>query len=253
MSLALESLARMQGFDTDKQHTAYHDAITSLKVLKIIKKKQPENWDSFLKTSSKGKVETILKSEGIFSIVENIKGKNLIYLCGTLNPKYCMHPNYANWGYLFDLRKNIDPLLNMSISELKIELKKSSPKFLRVVKTNKGPIILDKSCGLKEKPYCDLDPKLIGKRAHQIRNSENLCQNIQTLLREIADEKEQTKPQEDILPEESLYNKFVSNKDTALFSTWHIASWKEKFKLLEKFSDPRCNWFGQKIIYQEAS
>ena len=37
-SLALEALARMQGFDTSHQHTAYHDAYTALKVLRIIKR-----------------------------------------------------------------------------------------------------------------------------------------------------------------------------------------------------------------------
>ena len=41
--------------------------------------------------------------------------------------------------------------------------------------------------------------------------------NILTALREIAEEKEQSKSQEDIYPEESIYTKFVSNKDTALF------------------------------------
>ena len=33
-SLALEGLAEMQGFDTSAAHTAYHDAYTSLKILK---------------------------------------------------------------------------------------------------------------------------------------------------------------------------------------------------------------------------
>ena len=63
-SLALESLARMQGFDTSQQHTAYHDAYTALKVLRIIKDKHKENWEEFLKTSTKSSVETLLTNEG---------------------------------------------------------------------------------------------------------------------------------------------------------------------------------------------
>ena len=58
--------------------------------------------------------------------------------------------------------------------------------------------------------------------------------------------------QEDLLPEETLYEKFVPNKDTALFKTWHSSSWEDKLRLLDKFQDKRCSWFGQKIIYQEA-
>jgi len=49
-----------------------------------------------------------------------------------------------------------------------------------------------------------------------------------------------------------LYEKFVPNKDTALFKTWHSSSWEDKLRLLDKFQDKRCAWFGQKIIYQEA-
>ena len=37
----------------------------------------------------------------------------------------------------------------MSIDDLRINLKKLSPKALRVIKTNKAPIILDKKFALK--------------------------------------------------------------------------------------------------------
>ena len=49
-----------------------------------------------------------------------------------------------------------------------------------------------------------------------------------------------------------MYEKFIPNKDTALFKTWHSSSWEDKLRLLDKFQDKRCSWFGQKIIYQEA-
>ena len=73
-----------------------------------------------------------------------------------------------------------------------------------------------------------------------------------TVLREIAEEKEQSKSQEDILPEESIYKKFTPNKDTNLFSKWHEASWSDKLRLLDKFEDERLVGFGKKIIFQEA-
>ena len=71
-------------------------------------------------------------------------------------------------------------------------------------------------------------------------------------LREVAEEKVHSKSQEDIYAEESIYTKFTSNKDTALFPAWHAASWKDKLKLLDKFEDDRLVGFGKKIIYQEA-
>ncbi len=251
-SLALEGLARQQGFDTSQQHTAYHDAFTSLKILRIIKEKHKDNWEKFLTTSTKSSVESILKGEGIYSIFENVKGRNMMYLVSTLHPEHCFHPSYASWGYLWDLRRDPEPFLNMSVDELKANLKKISPKAIRVIKTNKAPVVLDKKFALKEKAYADLDLETIQKRAKLVRSSENLCKNIQIINREAAEEKAQTQNQEDLLPEETLYEKFVPNKDTALFKTWHSSSWEDKLRLLDKFQDKRCAWFGQKIIYQEA-
>ena len=92
----------------------------------------------------------------------------------------------------------------------------------------------------------------IRDRAHIVQNNEKFSQNILTALREIAEEKEQLKSQEDIYAEESIYTKFTSNKDTALFPAWHSASWKDKLNLLDKFDDKRLVGFGKKIIYQEA-
>ena len=251
-SLALESLSRMQGFDTSASHTAYVDAQNSLKVLRIIRDKHKENWQTFLKTSTKQSVETILKSDGIYSIFENVKGKNMMYLVSTLHPNQCFHPSYASWGYLWDCRRDPEPLLNLPINQLRDVLKKMSPKALRVLKTNKAPIVLDKAFALKQKPYSDLDLETIKKRASLVRNNEQFCKNIQTINREVAEEKEQTKTQEDLLPEETLYEKFIPNKDTALFKIWHSSSWEDKLRMLDKFQDKRCSWFGQKIIYQEA-
>ena len=76
---------------------------------------------------------------------------------------------------------------------LKANLKKISPKALRVIKTNKAPIVLDKKFALKEKAYSDLDLETIKKRAELVRSSEKFCQNIQIINREAAEEKAQTK------------------------------------------------------------
>ena len=97
-----------------------------------------------------------------------------------------------------------------------------------------------------------MDKNLIIKRAKMVRENEKFSKDILTALREIAEEKEQSKSQEDIYAEESIYKKFTSNKDTALFPAWHNANFKDKLKLLSKFDDERLVMFGQKIIYQEA-
>ena len=246
----LASLSKMNGFDSTDAHSALFDANLTVKILGLIKKRQPNTWDTFLKTANKLDTETIFKKESIITLNEYFYGRSRLYLCAPLHPKHCIHPVYQ-WGQAIDLRSNVEPLINMSINELKNEMKKT-PKFLRTIRSNKAPIILDAMYGMKVEPYNALDPELIKKRAKLVRENEKFSQNILTALREIAEEKEQSKSQEDIYAEESIYKKFTSNKDTALFPAWHAAPWKEKLKLLDKFEDERLRGFGKKIIYQEA-
>ena len=247
----LESLARMQGIDSTDAHSALSDSIMTAKVLNIVKKKQPYTWESFFKTANKSDTETIIKKGEIITLNEYYYGKSRLHLVAPLHQKYCMHPIYAGWYYAFDLRIDIEPLLNLSINELKVEMKKS-PKFLRTIRSNKAPIIVDAKYGMQVEPYSAMDKSLINKRAEIVKNNEKFSQNILHALREVAEEKEQSKTQEDIYAEESIYTKFTSNKDTALFPAWHAASWKDKLKLLDKFDDDRLVGFGKKIIYQEA-
>ena len=248
--MKLESLARMNGFESGGAHSALFDSELTVKVLNLIKNKQKNTWDSFLKTSSKLDTETIFKKEKIITLNEYFYGKSRLYLCAPLNPKFCVHPVYQ-WGQAVDLRVDPEPLLNLSVNEIKIELKKT-PKFLRTIRSNKAPIILDESYGMKAEPYNVMEKELIYKRAKLVRENEKFSEKIINALREIAEEKEQTKSQEDILAEESIYQKFTPNKDTALFPKWHSASWKEKLVMLDKFEDKRLVEFGKKIIYQES-
>ena len=246
----LESLSRMNGFDSSDAHSALFDAHLTMNILGLIKKKQPDTWNAFLKTANKLDTETIFKKESIITLNEYFYGKSRLYLCAPLHPKHCIHPVYQ-WGQAVDLRVDVEPLLKMSINELKSEMKKT-PKFLRTIRSNKAPIIVDAVYGMKAEPYNAMDPELIKKRAKIVRENEKFSQNILTVLREIAEEKELSKSQEQIFAEESIYTKFTSNKDTALFPAWHAAPWKDKLKLLDKFEDERLWSFGKKIIYQEA-
>ena len=248
--MKLESLARMNGFESGGAHSALFDAELTVKVLGLIKNNQKDTWNSFLKTSSRVDAEIIFKKEKIITLNEYFYGKSRLYLCAPLHPKYCVHPVYQ-WGQAVDLRVDVEPLLNLSVNEIKAELKKT-PKFLRTIRSNKAPIILDESYGMKAEPYNAMDKELIYKRAKLVRENEKFSETVITALREIAEEKEQTKSQEDILAEESIYQKFTPNKDTALFPKWHSASWKDKLVMLDKFEDERLIGFGKKIIYQES-
>jgi exodeoxyribonuclease I len=247
--MKLESLARMNGFESSGAHSALFDAELTVKVLGLIKKNQPETWNTFLRTANKSDTETIFKTEKMFTLAEYHFGKNYRYVVAPLHPKYCIHPIYQ-WGQAVDLKIDPIPLFNMSISELKSAIKKL--KFLRTIRSNKAPIILDASYGLQVEPYSNLDPDLIKERAKLVNSNEKFSQNVLEALRETAEEKAQFDSQVDLLAEETIYKKFTPQKDTALFPKWHAASWKDKLILLDKFEDERMVSFGKKIIFQES-
>jgi len=247
--MKLESLARMNGFESSGAHSALFDAELTVKVLGLIKKNQPQTWDTFLRTANKSDTETIFKTEKMFTLAEYHFGKNYRFVVAPLHPKHCIHPIYQ-WGQAFDLKIDPTPLFEMSISELKSAIKKL--KFLRTIRSNKAPIILDASYGLQTEPYSNLDPDLIKERAKLVNSNEKFSQNVLTALRETAEDKAQFDSQVDLLAEETIYKKFTPQKDTALFPKWHAASWKDKLILLDKFEDERMISFGKKIIYQES-
>ena len=135
-SFALEKLAVAQGFDTSQQHTAYHDAYTSLKILRIVKQNHKENWELFLRTSTKSGCETILKSDEIYSITESIQSREYPYLVCNLHPNHNSHlyPKRSNDRFVFDLRRDPEPLLKLPFGELKSILDETKPKIIRVLK-----------------------------------------------------------------------------------------------------------------------
>ena len=248
VSLSLPLVAKNNGIKFEGAHSAIFDSLMVLQVLSIVKKKQPHTWEQFLKTSSKVDAETIIRKENILTLKEVHYGKFFTFLVSPLNSKSCINP-YNKCGVCIDLKFNIEPLLNLSVSELKMEMKKK--KFLRQIRLNKGPIFLDSSYGYKEEPYSAIDPELIKKRAEMIKNNENFNDNLLSVLREIYEEKKQTKSQEHPFDEETIL-KFPSPKDNRLFPIWHAASWKDKFKMLDNFQDDRLIRLGQKIIFQES-
>ena len=250
-SMKLESLARLNGFESSGAHSALFDTELTVKVLDLIKQKQPTLWQEYFKTSSKIIVENMIKQEKIITLNEYFYGNSRLYLCAPLHPNACMHPVYK-WGQAVDLRVDVEAIQKLNYEDLKKEMKKS-PKFLRTIRSNKAPIILDKSYALKVEPYNKIDPNLINKRADLIKNNEKFSIDICNILREAAEEKMETSSQEDIEPEESIYSGgFTSPKDQSLFTKFHAGDWKEKFALIDKFEDERLVTFGHSLIFNEA-
>ena len=205
-----------------------------------------------MNTSTKVVVENMLKQEKMFTINENYFGKNYLFLVAPLHPNSFMHPVYK-WGQVVNLSENIEELQKLNYQDLKKAMKKS-PRFYKTIKSNKAPIILDKSLAMKIDPYKKIDQNVLNKRAELMKTNEKFSQDICNILREAAEEKMETSSQVDLEPEETIYSGGFDtfNKDVPLFQKFHESDWKGKFAMLDKFKDDRLVTFGHNLIYNEA-
>ena len=161
----------------------------------------------------------IIKTEKLFCTNEYFYGKSRPFILTYI----CTHPKYQ-WAICFDLKNEPKFFLNLSSSELKEEMSKS-PKFLRTIRHNKHPIIMNASYGDKFEEYKKLGQTKLNERAELVRKNQKFSEKISTILADIAEEKENTDSQLDIFEEESIYNKFSPKEDIAIMPEFHKGSW----------------------------
>ena len=248
--MKLESLARMNGIESGGAHNALFDANLTKLILEKIYKEQNITWRSAMLTGSREEVENFSRKELMFTLSEYFYGRSKLFLVTPLHPEHMLHPIYK-WIQAFDLRFDPKNYFDLPLNELKAEIKKT-PKFLRTIRSNKGPVLLHPDYGCQADPYVGISKETLTERAHAIKENKDFCGRVTLALAEIAQEKRDSGDQSDITPEESIYVKFVDNKEVPKMQKWHQANWEDKFKLLDKFEDERLVDFGKKIIYQEA-
>tara|TARA_X000001036_G_scaffold206226_1_gene193823 strand:- start:148 stop:789 length:642 start_codon:yes stop_codon:yes gene_type:complete len=138
----------------------------------------------------------------------------------------------------------------MSIQELTAAMKKQ-PKFIRTVRHNKHPVIMNPSYGDKFDEYKMIGTAKLETRAKLLKENKEFAQKIISIKRSEVEEKEQSKSQEDLYNEESIYAKFTSTEDNKVMPEFHKVDWKKKLSVLNKFRDERLKYFGKKLIYME--
>lgn len=248
--MKLESLARMNGIESSGAHNALFDANLTKLILQKIYNQQNVVWKSAMMQASKIDIENFAKNEPMFSLSEYFYGKSKLYLVTPLHQDHMFHPIY-HYISAFDLRFDPQIYFDLPLTELKKEISKT-PRFIRTIRSNKAPVLLHSDYASRTEPYNVIHKELLVKRAKLIKQNKNFCERVAMALGEIAQEKADTRDQSDITPEESIYVKFVSNKEIPKMENWHKANWEEKFRLLDKFEDERLVDFGKKIIFQEA-
>ena len=242
----LDQMAPLNGISHKDAHSAIGDAISTLEIARIIYKKAPNVWKASQFTTQKDQTMEIIKKEKLFCSNEYFYGKSRPFILTYI----CTHPKYQ-WAICFDLKNDPNFFLKLSSKELKEEMSKS-PKFLRTIRHNKHPIIMNASYGNNFESYKELGQTKLNQRAKLIRENKKFSEKISSILADIAEEKENTDSQLDIFEEESIYNKFSPKEDIAIMPEFHKSNWSRKLSLINKFKDERLHYFGKKLIYEES-
>jgi len=211
----------------------------------LIASKALNVWKASLLTMDKNESLELIKKELFFCTNEYFYGKSRPYVQTFI----CQHPKYQ-WPLCFDLKHDPSTYLKMSIQELTIAMKKN-PKFIRTVRHNKHPIIMNPTYGDKFDEYKVIGTTKLQNRAKLLRGDKDFTEKIISIKRSEAEEKEQSKSQEDLYNEESIYAKFTSIEDNKIMPEFHIVDWDKKLSIISKFKDERLQYFGKKLLYME--
>ena len=226
-------------------HDAMGDVDATIEIAKILQKNSNKVWNAGLKNNNKIDVDNFLIQNNIVCMDEYLFGKfnvhAVTYIC----------KNQFNYPQCFDLLHDPLDYIDMSIKDLKIKMKQR-PKFIREVKNNKNPILLDTSVIDKMPAYQSIGIEVLTQRAEIIQHSYDFKNKIQTILFEEYETKQMTKSQIDIMPEESIYSSgFPDNYEKSKMIDFHNADWEERFHISNQFKDERYKYFAHLLIYEE--
>ena len=241
----LDQMAPLNGIEHGNAHSAIGDVIATIGIAKLISKKAPNVWKASMLTMDKNQSLELIQKELLFCTNEYFYGRSRPYVQTFI----CQHPQYQ-WPLCFDLKHDPEPYLHMSVLELTAAMKKQ-PKFIRTVRHNKHPVIMNPSYGDKFDEYKLIGSKKLEERAKMIKSNKEFAEKVISIKRLEVDEKAQTKSQEDLYNEESIYAKFTSSEDNKIMPEFHSVDWEKKLNVISKFKDERLQYFGKKLLYME--
>ena len=241
----LDQMAPLNGIEHGDAHSAIGDVLATVGVAKLIAKKATNVWKASMLTIDKNHSLELIQKELFFCTNEYFYGKSRPYVQTFI----CQHPQYQ-WPLCFDLKNDPSPYLDMPIQELAVAMKKQ-PKFIRIVRHNKHPIIMNPSYGEKFDEYKIIGTVKLEARAKLIKENKEFAEKITSIKQSEVEEKEHTKSQEDLYNEESIYAKFTSAEDNKIMPEFHTADWNKKLSIISKFKDERLKYFGKKLLYVE--
>ena len=237
----LELLAEKNGISAQNAHDAVVDCYLMINLLRVIKEKIPEVWNSAVLASSKAGCIELLNSEPFCMQGELYGGKKFTYPvvpCG-------QNPNNKNEIILADLYFDPKELFEMKDSELKGQFGRSGA-FKKIAINKTIPLINSKKIP-NLSSFLDVPEKQLEERAKLIRENIDFQERVSSIL----GDNQFNWPAQEIV-EQRIYDGFPSEADKLWRDRFELAPWAEKVKLIEGFEDERYRELAARIVcYQK--
>lgn len=234
-------VASANGITYDQSCTALEAVEGIVQLARRLNGNAPEIWSTGMRFSQKASVIAFVESEPIFSVVEFFYGKPFAWLVVLIGEN---SDNKAE-RYVFNLAVDPDDLLELSDEELRLRLS-TSPKPVRVLKTNASPMLTTESDAPPSAKGRNLDPSELERRAQVLGADSEFRARI---VRAFRGAQRQWPKSSHV--EQQLYDGFVPHADLALMELFHRVPWEERPSITSRFKDSRLQCLGLRLIHAE--
>lgn len=235
-SFKLGALIEANGLTLDNAHDALADTRATVMLAKFLKAGAPEVWEGLFACRSRHTVDALLAKNELFLCTDRAFSKATI-LAGEI----ARHTENPATLAVFDLAYDPESYLDIEM-EAASALLKSSPRPIRVIRSNALPMIFPLTPGRKT----EVDPKTARERLGRIKAHPTFGRVI---ARALAGQYLDTEPM--IYVEQRMYERFPSPADSRRMELFHRVLWNRRYELAQGFEDDRLRELAEHLIYNE--
>ena len=241
-SYRLEAITQLNNIDHGNAHDALSDVFATIGLARLIRREQPRLFDYYLSLRDKRRVKRLLEPFGQTPVmfVSGLNSREKFNVAPVL--AVGLNPFNSNSVIAVDLSIDIDPLLNATSEEIRLNLSTATKEDrypIRDIRLNKCPFVATKEVVTEKiNHYLEIDWEQVENRRLKLQDdwfSETLLSafSVYSPMRE-----------EDA--DASLYDGFISQRDAAKMETFNEAI-KENRWLDINFSESRLNTLASRL------
>jgi exodeoxyribonuclease-1 len=239
-SFRLGPLLAENGIEHKWAHDAVSDVEAMVELCRLIQRRAPQAWQSFVRFSKKSTTIDFVENEEAFVLTEYFSGE------AYHSPVVCIgrDPSDANKRLCLVLDSQTRRLMAASGDEMQALLA-ARPSPIRSVKVNGAPSLtsLYDVDGLS----FDLSEAELEGLAGEVKADGAVRQRLLASFQSLAT------PWPDALHvEQRIYDRFTTPEDEAVLQRFHAASWQERARLLTHLKDQRLKTLGLRLIFDES-